>query len=272
MKSEPNSRLGLLVSRWLPHRVWVQAGFLLVWLDVLGLRYHGICSPVFHCYACPLATFACPIGVLASFSALHVFPFVAIGLLLVIGGLLGSLLCGWACPFGLLQDLAAKTQLPKLELPRWAGYGRYIVLIVAVILVPYLFGEGHPLFICRICPAGGVEAAIPLVIQQASTGQQITWPSAAKIAIILGFIGSIFFIRRPWCRMFCPLGGVFGLLNKISMFLLRVDHDRCISCNRCHRLCQYNIEPEKTPNNLRCIRCLECTQCPTGAIRPGTIL
>ena len=61
--------------------MWVQAGFLLAWLDPLLLRMHNVCGPVFHCYSCPLATFACPIGMLANFSALHVIPFAALGTL-----------------------------------------------------------------------------------------------------------------------------------------------------------------------------------------------
>ena len=53
------------LARW---RWWIQGGFLLIWLDPLLLRMHAVCSPVFHCYSCPLATFACPIGALATFS------------------------------------------------------------------------------------------------------------------------------------------------------------------------------------------------------------
>ena len=80
--------LNRIVSRLLPWRVWVQSGFLLAWLDPMGLRLHNICGPVFHCYACPLSTFACPIGIIAQFGAIGVFPFLAIGTLLIVGGLI----------------------------------------------------------------------------------------------------------------------------------------------------------------------------------------
>ena len=83
------SKFQQFILKLLPHRLWVQIAFLLVWLDPLAIRMHNMCSPVFHCYACPLATFACPIGVIAQFSALHMIPFVAIGLLLVVAGTFG---------------------------------------------------------------------------------------------------------------------------------------------------------------------------------------
>jgi len=265
------TKLANLAARLLPWRTWVQTGFLLVWLDPLGLRLHNMCGPVFHCYACPLATFACPIGVIAQFTAIHIFPFIAVGLLVAVGALFGSLLCGWACPFGLLQDLAAKIPTPKFSLPKWTGHFRYVVLIATVLAVPYFFGEGHRLFICRVCPAGALEKAVPDMVQQALAGQQIIWPNALKLTILVLFLAVIFFARRPWCRILCPLGGIFSLFNRISAFFIRFELGKCTKCELCHKLCKYDIEPEKSPNDLRCIRCLECTRCGPGALNFGSI-
>lgn len=265
------TRLNSLASKLLGGRIWIQASFLLVWLDPLGLRWHTMCSPVFHCYACPLATFACPIGVIAQFSALHVFPFIAVGLLVAVGAVFGSLICGWVCPFGFLQDLVAKVPTPKFDLPRVAGYLRYVMLIVAVLAVPYFFGEGHPLFVCRICPAGALEAAVPNMVGQAVAGEQVVWPNAAKLIILGLFLIAIFFVRRPWCRLLCPLGAVFSLFNRVSAFFLRFDADECTPCERCHQLCEYGLQPEKMPNDLSCIRCLECTRCRLQALTLSSI-
>lgn len=265
------TKLGDLASRLIPWRIWIQTAFLLVWLDPAGFRLHTVCAPVFHCYACPLATFACPIGIIAQFSALHLFPFMAVGLLIAFGALFGSLICGWMCPFGFLQDLAAKVPTPKFDPPRSAGYLRYVVLIGTVLAIPYLFGEEHPLFVCRICPAGALEAAVPNMLGQAFAGEQIAWPNALKLIIVVLFLVAIFFMKRPWCRLLCPLGAIFSLFNRVSAFFLRFDADECNHCERCHKLCEYGIEPEKTPNNLSCIRCLECTKCSPEALTLGTI-
>jgi polyferredoxin len=265
------SRLNNLTSKILGWRMWIQTGFLLVWLDVLSLRLHTMCSPVFHCYACPLATFACPIGVIAQFSALHVFPFIAFGLLITIGVLFGTLICGWVCPFGFLQDLVAKIPTPKYDLPKFTGYFRYVILIGAVLFVPYFFGEEHPLFICRICPAGALEAAVPNMVGQAVTGKEIAWPNVLKLTILILFLIAIFFVKRPWCRILCPLGAIFSLFNRISAFSLHFNINKCTECKRCHKLCEFGIEPDKSPNDLRCIRCLECTKCGPDALNLGSI-
>ncbi len=36
-------------------------------------------------------------------------------------------------------------------------------------------------------------------------------------------------------------------------------------------MCEYGNEPEKSPNDLRCIRCLKCTKCSPDALNLGSI-
>jgi ferredoxin-type protein NapH len=248
MTKDGTSTLSAKLIGW---RSWVQAVFLLAWLDPFALRLHTVCGPVFHCYSCPLATFACPIGVLANFSALHLVPFMAVGLLVAVGSLLGSFVCGWVCPFGFLQDMVGRIPVRKFELPAWTGYLRYVVLVGLVLVIPFFFGEGHPLFICRVCPAGALEGAVPNIADQA-------------LAILGLFLVGMFIKFRPWCTLFCPLGAVYSLFNRVSLFFLKLDADRCTNCNLCHDVCNHGVRPNERANDPRCIRCLECSKC--GAI------
>ena len=257
-----------LLSKLVPWRLWIQMSFLLVWLDPLRVRLHTMCSPVFHCYACPLATFACPIGIIAQFGALHIFPFVAVGLLVVVGAFFGTLICGWVCPFGFLQDLAAKVPTPKFDPPRWTSHFRYVVLIVTVLAVPYFFGEGHWLFVCRVCPAGGLEAGVPNMIAQARAGEPVVWPNAVKVTIIVLFLVAIFFMKRPWCRVFCPLGAIYGLFSRFSMCRMVVDKDSCNECGACEKVCPVDLEVRKEVGGMECIQCGDCIRtCVQGSIK-----
>jgi ferredoxin-type protein NapH len=254
-----------LFVRW---RMWVQAAFLLVWLDPLALRLHHICAPVFHCYSCPLATFACPIGVMANFSALHVVPFLAIGTLVLVGAVVGRMFCGWVCPFGLLQDAIGRIPTPKLKLPTWAGYGRYVALGVFVAAIPYFLGQASPLFFCRLCPAGALEGAAPNMVSQAAAGAPVVWPALLKVGITALFFVAMFFTMRPWCRLFCPLGGAYGLFNRASLTAMRFNPDACTGCGRCEKPCTYGVLPSRAGKDGACIRCLECTAC--GAMKLGS--
>ena len=254
------------LGRW---RVWVQAGFLLAWMNPWFVRIHNFCSPVFHCHSCPLATFACPIGVLANFSALHVFPFVALGTMLLVGALVGSFICGWVCPFGFLQDLVGRLPTPKFQLPAWMGYFRYVVLIGLVLLIPYFYSEEHSLFFCRLCPAGAVEASLPFTVTQAVSSQKIVLPSITKMTVLLVFLVAMLFTWRPWCTLFCPLGAIYSLCSKVSVFFLRFHPDRCNDCDLCHRLCHFGGKPNDNANPMNCIRCLDCVRC--NAITIGNV-
>ncbi|MGA2618774.1 MAG: 4Fe-4S binding protein [Thermoguttaceae bacterium] len=252
--------------RW---RAWVQAAFLLAWLDPLMLRMHSVCSPVFHCYSCPLATFACPIGILANFSAVHTMPWIALGILVAVGAVLGSIVCGWLCPFGFLQDLVARVPTPKFLLPSWLGYGRYAVLAVLVGAIPYLYGENHPLFFCRVCPAGAIEGAVPNAVRLALAGQPVLWPGLLKIVILAVFLVAMLFTYRPWCTVACPLGAIYGLFNYVSVLVVRFREDQCNDCDVCRRLCRHHGPAEQRAGQQRCIRCLGCMGC--GALTIGTV-
>ena len=174
---EPTA-LGRKLSRLRP---WLQTGFLGIWLAPVGRWLHGIPGCVFHCYSCPLSSFACPVGVAANYAALlpaaFEVPYLLIGLLLVVGAVSGSLVCGWACPFGFLQDLLGKITRRKMALPGWVGYTRYVVLVGLVLLLPMVLGfKGIPydnqvVSICRLCPAGALEAGVPYSVQSVLAGK-----------------------------------------------------------------------------------------------------
>lgn len=249
-------------ARW---RWLLQLGFLMAWLDPpawfgAALRMHNFCGPVFHCYSCPLATFACPIGVIANFSALHVIPFAALGVLVIFGAAFGSFVCGWACPFGFLQDLIAKAPTPKFRLPLWAGHLRYVVLLAFVLVIPFLWGEKHPLFFCSLCPAGAIEGSLTHLIL----------PGVTKLAILALVVLAMFFTWRPWCTLFCPLGAIYSVFNYVSFMFLRFHRDRCIGCADCRSLCVDGGPAERRIDGLHCLRCAECTNC--RAVTVETVL
>jgi polyferredoxin len=198
-----------------------------------------------------------------------VVPFIVLGVLFVVGGLVGAFICGWACPFGFLQDLVGKIPTPKFTLPAWAGHFRYVVLIALVIAVPYFFGKDHPLYICRVCPAGALEAAVPNMFREAAADSPITTPNVLKLTILGLIVVGMLFKYRPWCTLFCPLGAIFGIFNRFSLFYLRYHPTRCTDCSLCHHQCKIGIRPDQRANDPRCIRCLDCTRC--GAITVSTV-
>ena len=188
-----------------------------------GKIYRGklknFCVPGLNCYSCPGAAGACPIGAMQAVIGNwnFKFAFYVSGFLVFTGALIGRFVCGWLCPFGLLQDI-----LHKIPFPRKIGSFRgdkllrklkYLILAVFVILLPMfavdVLGQGAPYFCKLICPAGTLEGGIPLVLLNRSMRSALGWLYIWKNAVLLVTIILSVLIYRPFCKYICPLGAVY---------------------------------------------------------------
>lgn len=171
----------------------------------------------------PRSSGACPIGSLQSFlSGLRVrVPYYVVGLLLFLAAVLGRAVCGFLCPFGLIQELLHFIPgIPKrnrFRADRPMRKIKYAVLVLLVIVLPLLY---------------------PL---------------------------TPFF-----CKYLCPLGAIYGLFNKLSLYRMDLDTAKCVRCGKCAAACRMCIDPSLAPNSAECIRCGDCTRaCPTKALHLG---
>ncbi len=245
----------------------------------------SVCCPGLNCYSCPAATFACPIGALQNFmatirpsvaAARYHFGLYVIGFLGMIGSVVGRMACGWACPFGFLQEMVYKIPFKKFHMPKILSYGKYVSLFLFVFLLPLIFVDtfdfGETWFCKYICPAGTLEAGIPLILLQPQLREQIGSLFYFKLAIMSIIIIAMILFKRPFCRILCPIGAFYSLFNKVSLFRMDVDTERCIECDACQMVCPMDIRIYEDPNHSDCIRCLECAHvCGTGSISYGFI-
>jgi polyferredoxin len=221
---------------------------------------------VLSCHSCVLAWFACPIGVFVHYSGYHVFPFLAVGSVLLLGVLVGRLLCGWVCPFGFLQDLLHRIPTRKLRLPQWCSYVKYFVLLLMVFLFPYLWGEESRLVFCRYCPASALQVSLPYLLG----GGSVSLGTAIKLGIAGALLFTVVFVERGFCRLLCPIGALLAPLNKLSFWIVEIPSPDCLSCASCDEVCPTHVRPSErieqgTPANraLDCVVCHECqVACP----------
>lgn len=239
-------------------------------------KWKQFCNPGLNCYSCPAASFACPIGALQAVngSAQFSFSFYVSGMLLAFGVLLGRAVCGWLCPFGLLQELIHKIPSPKLHLKKGFLYIKYIVLIVFVFILPLAvtdyMGLGKPAFCQYICPAGTLEGGLFLLAAHESLRNAVGSLFSLKMAILIVTVTGCIFFYRFFCRVLCPLGAIYSLFNKISLCQLQIDQHKCVGCGKCKETCKMEVDPVKTPDSMECIRCGACVNvCPTGAVHLG---
>jgi polyferredoxin len=89
-----------------------------------------------------------------------------------------------------------------------------------------------------------------------------------KLIILAVFLLAMVFIRRPFCRILCPLGAIYSLFNKVSVFRMVHHPDNCVLCKQCYRDCPMGVRFYEGANQKDCIRCLQCLRksCKYGAI------
>lgn len=234
----------------------------------------ALCVPGLNCYSCPGAAAACPLGALQNALAASGTraPYYVLGILLLCGLTFGRTICGFLCPFGMIQELLHKIPTPKIRksrVTRALSRLKYVLLAVFVVfLLLWNAVKGLPLpaFCKYICPAGTLEGAAGLLSHPANAdkfamlGGLFTGKALTAIVIVTLCV----FAYRAFCRFLCPLGAIYGLFSRLALVGVRVDMQKCVHCGKCERHCGMDI---RHVGDHECIHCGECIDvCPTQAI------
>jgi len=240
-----------------------------------------------------------PLLVLANLLASRAFlagsalALVTVGLTLVFG----RAWCGWLCPLGTILDLFSLRRWRGKRLPpseRWRSvkYGLLLSILLAALFTNLTLLILDPLTILmRSLAAGWWPAVDPLVTWAEGALYAVPWLQAPVSAfdgllrpavlpttqafyrdawlygaVLLAVIGLNVLAERFWCRYLCPLGGLLGLLSKVTVFKRLVARSQCNDCDACARVCPtgaiqaaqgYASDPGE------CTLCLDClVACP----------
>lgn len=175
--------------------------------------------------------------------------------------------CSWICGCGGLANTAGEPfrHLSSKSSRAWAfeKWSVHLTLLAALVVTSFVVaswavGEHHPQF------------------QQTAASLQSLY-GFVVVTMLSGIIGVVVYPiggTRVWCRYFCPMAAVLGVVQKFGRFRITVKEDMCISCGLCSTYCEMGIDvrayAQQNQSFVRasCVGCGICAEvCPRGVLR-----
>lgn len=157
--------------------------------------------------------------------------------------------CGYSCWSAMVFDFLPY-KIP--EKPRKKiGFVRYITFCASLTFVATLF----------FFKIGNLER---ILFWSFLVGNVLYY--AAGIALAFAFKDN-----RAFCKYICPITVFLKPMSYFSIFRIKCDKEKCVSCGKCERLCPMDVEitnnSRSRKNGTECILCMECVKnCPKQAL------
>jgi len=267
------------------------------------LRLEGILKflPVLNSPRNPISTGAGILEYIFFFLAEGIFPFLLLGILILIILFTNRFFCGWICPIGTIQDACAavptKKKTIKIDTHNSLLRIKYLIVIFMLIILlplgisrltnlPFYLQFKENLGELSNKPLGYFSLSeyifvfLPNMIKDIFTYGSLAPLFDTLLSFFIFFIYLIFIILSIWyprvyCRYFCPFGAVASTISEYSFLKLSRSPVRCVGrsdCGICEKICPKQIRILDEPFEFftgkgECNLCLKCKEaCPYKAI------
>ena len=197
--------------------------------------------------------------------------------------LLGRFFCGWVCPFGTLHQFAGywskrgRSAKEKAMLNRpspWQASKYYVLiffLAAALVEATAVLAPSDPLLrgslqIGLLDPIMLLYRSVNLAVLSIVDGTVLHISASRRFYEGAWTVGAVFFAAialnfvRPrfYCRYICPLGALFGLCGRYSIFRVGKKRAECTDCLACEKNCEGACSPASEIRINECVLCMNC--------------
>ena len=157
--------------------------------------------------------------------------------------------CGYACWTAMVLDLLPY-KVPRQPRKK-IGWIRYVTFALSLAFVGALFLSG----------ADGIER---IMFWAFIAGNVLYYAAGIALAFALKD-------NRAFCKYICPVTVFLKPMSYFSLFRIKCDKEKCVSCGKCRSVCPMNVDvtdnSRKRKNGTECILCMECVKnCPKNAL------
>jgi ferredoxin len=175
-----------------------------------------------------------------------------------------KLVCGWACPFGALQELIYSlpllSSIKQKKVPFLVSNAIRIILFAAALLL--LFGT-----------VGGRKGFVLYHSVNPFNVFNFDFEHSLITATTLMALGTSLLMYRPFCQFICPFGLISWVFERISLVRVRIHSAKCNQCGACVKACPLDAAKGKLAGRLLAADCYSCGRClkacPQDAITYG---
>ena len=178
--------------------------------------------------------------------------------------------CSWVCGCGGLAETfgdpwrhlsSKKRSAWKFEMVAIHAVLIFALVATVVMVINWAIGKDHAAFAAIAWKIQGVYAFLISTMLAGMAGVFL-YP-------VLG--------TRVWCRFFCPMAALLGLIQRIGRFQIRVNGELCMACGNCSKYCEMGIDVREYAmrredfTRVSCVGCGMCAHvCPRGVLRLET--
>lgn len=176
----------------------------------------------------------------------------ALAFFLVLAVVGNKLVCGWACPFGALQELFYSLpffkRIKRRKIPFLLSNAiRGTLFVVMSFLLFGIVGERKGFVVYHYINPFNLF--------------NFEFDQVSVAVTIFAVLSAAFVVYRPFCQFICPFGLISWLVERLSLTRVQIDADRCTHCGACTHACPLEAAEHKVAGRIFAADCYSCARC-----------
>ena len=187
---------------------------------------------------------------------------IAFGFFIILAVIGNKMICGWACPFGALQEIIYSIPILRRIKQKKLPFILTNTIRAGLFLTTFLFLFGI---------IGGRKGTVIYHYVNPFNLFNLDFENLSILLTVIIALGGAFIIYRPFCQLICPFGFISWIAERFSIFRIRIDKDKCTQCGACIKVCPLEAAKGRVAGNklpADCFSCARCLNvCPVDAIQ-----
>jgi polyferredoxin len=171
----------------------------------------------------------------------------------VVLAVLGNkVICGWACPFGAIEELIYSLPILKKIKNRKLPFAltNTIRAGLFVIMLLFLFGI-----------VGGRKGTVIYHYVNPFNLFNFDFETLSILLTVVIVLLASFVVYRPFCQFICPFGLISWIAERFSIVRVRIDKETCTECGACIKACPLTAAEGRIRGKTFAADCFSCARC-----------